>query len=217
MPFKNTQYKKLNFIQSLQLKKLKQQYLKKKGTPLLKRIFNNRVKILQPDLSKPIFVPLQDEGDTNITKFSPFKKMDDFVGYLSKNYPKQQFIVRPHPLFKDVYIGKYNNVEIDPPSNNYLETLNQCGLVMGINSTTLLESALYNKPVIAFGQSIGTGTGVFYDADKSAPPKLKKVKINNKHACAFLYFLLAKVQMKQNKLGDYNYIMKSRLFDLLQG
>lgn len=119
--------------------------------------------IKEADLSKPILVPLQDEGDTNITQASPFKRMADFVDYLAQSYPNYRFVVRPHPSAPLGNLPEYANVTYQDSAVDVYRTMHEYGLVMGINSTLLLEAAMMNMPVVAFGEGVGTSTGVFHD------------------------------------------------------
>lgn len=168
-------------------------------------------RVAPPDPSKPIFVPLQDERDLNIVKDSPFKTMDAFLGYLSNTWPELQFRVRPHPKFPHPKLSYYSNVEMDDPKQAMFESLASCGMVMGINSTTLLESALLGKTVVAFGESLASGTGVFFDAKPGDAFNLENVEIKTSTSEAVLFFLLKK-QFSRDSLSDPALVMKSKIF-----
>ncbi|WP_211233843.1 DUF354 domain-containing protein [Maridesulfovibrio bastinii] len=173
--------------------------------------------IAEPNLSKPIFVPLQDEHDLNILLDSPFKCMDSFVSFLCKTYPRHRFIVRPHPKYQKPNLDNYDNVELVNPRIPMFEQLSRCGIVIGLNSTTLLESALLGFPVISYGVGLGTGTGVFHDAIPEAPPALEEVQINQENATGFLYHLICQKQIKREHMAKPLEILKSQLFrDLKQ-
>ncbi len=109
-----------------------------------------------------IFVPLQDECDTNIVDSSPYTKMDDFVRDLSRQFPDKKFIVRPHPRAEHTHLGQYHNVEVRSDGNIY-DWLAHADAVVGINSTVLLEALLLNKRVFAFGEGLLSGLGVFFE------------------------------------------------------
>jgi hypothetical protein len=165
------------------------------------------------DLAKPIFVPLQDERDLNIVQDSPFKTMFEFVTHLSKRYPKQRFIVRPHPKYPSPKLPIADNVIIDDPKRPMFDTLNECGLVIGINSTTLLESALLGYQVVSFGRSLATRTGLFVDVN-SPDDKLELSSIvqNDVVAPAVLYHLLCVKQFLRDDLDKPGKIMRSNIF-----
>lgn len=168
---------------------------------------------IEPDLSKPIFVPLQDERDLNIIQDSPFKTMHAFVSHLAQSYPKQQLIIRPHPKYASPKLPEKANITLDNPKQPMFDTLSQCGLVMGINSTTLLESALLGYKVVSFGTSLATGTGLFSDSrDIDNPIKLKGLKHNVAKTESILYHLLCGKQFLREDLSNPNAVMKSLFF-----
>lgn len=148
--------------------------------------------IASPELSKPIFVPLQDERDLNIILDSPFKNMNSFVSFLCKSYPQYQFIVRPHPKYPNPNLGDYTNVELGNPKIPMFKQLSRCGMVIGINSTTLLESALLGFTVISYGKGLGTGTGIFHDATPEAPPLSKKSTLTTTRHLGYYFILFVK-------------------------
>jgi hypothetical protein len=175
--------------------------------------------IRSPDLSKPVFVPLQDERDLNIIQDSPFKTMNEFVGFLSRSYPSHQFVVRPHPKFPKPALDSYANVQLDDPKRPMFESLAICGMVAGINSTALLESALLGFTVLSVGESLATGTGLFADMmpGKDAPPALETIQVDSAAAAATLHHLLCVKQMQRDALGDPVILMQSNMFrDLTQ-
>lgn len=89
-----------------------------------------KFEIRPPDKSRPIFVPLQDERDLNIVQDSPFKTMDEFVGFQSRTYPSNQYVVRPHPKYPNPALGQYGNVRLDNPKRPMFESLAACGMVV---------------------------------------------------------------------------------------
>ena len=109
-----------------------------------------------------LFVPLQDEHDTNITDASPYTRMNDFVRDLSARFPSERIVVRRHPRFMEVALDSYDNVEYRNEGNLY-DWLSAAKGVIGINSTVLLESLLYHKPVYTVGQGLASGLGVFHE------------------------------------------------------
>ena len=208
---RNKEYPELTPGQKNTFLKMREQWLNEIGE---KDNYNiSKYDIQTIDLNKPIFVPLQDERDLNIVQDSYFKTMNDFLGFLSQAYPDQKFIARPHPKYPSPDLSNYPNVELDNPKQPMFETLKQCGMVIGINSTTLLESALLGYPVISFGESLATGTGLLCDARYDDYPKtLNGIKIDSKNAMSVLYTLLCTKQMFREKLDDPITLMKSLIF-----
>lgn len=174
--------------------------------------------ISQPNLSKPVFVPLQDERDLNIVQDSPFKTMDEFVGFLARTWPDTRFVVRPHPKYPNPALGNYPNTVLDNPKRPMFESLAGCGMVVGINSTTLLESALLGYTVVSFGESLATGTGLLHDAHpRNAPRDLASIRVETGEAAAVLSHLLVSKQMLREALDNPNTLMQSHMFkDLCQ-
>ena len=197
----------LAFIES------RRQYIEEIGET--KRFPTAKFTINPPDLSKPVFVPLQDERDLNIIQDSPFKTMNDFVGHIAAKWPQHSFIVRPHPKYPTPALDAYPNVRMDNPKRPMFESLAACGVVVGINSTTLLESALLGYTVISFGESLATGTGLFYDARPETPVNdLKDIRIDTGEAASVLFHLLRK-QMLRDSLDKPQHIMRSSMFQEL--
>ena len=170
--------------------------------------------IRPPDLSKPVFVPLQDERDLNIVQDSPFKTMDDFVSFVANRYHQQRFVVRPHPKYPNPALKTYPNVVLDDPKRPMFESLAGCGMVIGINSTTLLESALLGFTVISMGESLATGTGLFVDArpQVNVPTILDTLRVDSEAAQSVLHHLLCVKQMQRDALDDPAVLMRSNLF-----
>jgi hypothetical protein len=172
--------------------------------------------IKEPDLSKPILVPLQDESDTNITLASPFKRMADFIDCLALNYPNYRFVVRPHPSAPAANLPRHANVTYQESSVDVYRGMADFGLVVGINSTLLLESAMMNMPVVAFGQGIGTGTGVFHElAADDLPVGLEQVRVDTARAESYLAFLIGQRQLFKQDLRAPRRVRSSYLGDLL--
>jgi hypothetical protein len=169
-------------------------------------------RILPPDLAKPAFVPLQDERDLNIKQDAPFRTMDEFLGYLVKKWPGVQLRVRPHPKYPNPKLSDYPSVTMDNPKKPMFQSLSECGVVIGINSTTLLESALLGKTVVSFGESLATGTGLLHDARPGDEVDLSSIVIDNDRAERTLNRLLAK-QLPRDKLGAPGDVLKSDLFN----
>lgn len=171
-------------------------------------------KISPPDLSKPVLVPLQDERDLNIIQDSPFKTMNEFVGFLARHYPDQSFIARPHPKYPNPTLDVYPNFQLDDPKRPMFESLAACGMVIGINSTTLQESALLGFTVVSTGESLATGTGLFVDIrpGEFSPPALSTIEVRTKGAASVLHHLICIKQMQRDALDDPISLIQSNLF-----
>lgn len=173
--------------------------------------------IAPPDISKKILVPLQDETDTNITESSPFQKMGDFVTFLSETYPSYEFLVRPHPRAPIDGLPRFSNVEYQDSAASLFGSFNDIGMVLGINSTVLLQSALHNKTVVAVGQGIASYGGCVYNMDVNNPlAQFDEPLVNQEAAVHRLTFLLVQRQLQQGLLHKPHYIQQSYLYDMLQ-
>jgi hypothetical protein len=107
-------------------------------------------------VKRQIFVPLQVDTDTNITLYSPFNSMKQFIEFLEEWIPADyKVILRPHPLGNYTYpIESHKpNFKVDSasPINKLIDSSE---LTLGINSTVLLEALLREKPVLALGSGI---------------------------------------------------------------
>ncbi len=111
-----------------------------------------------------IFVPLQDERDTNITLASPYPTMNAFVTALAERFPRERFIVRPHPHFADVEIAPRPNVHVTTEGTLHA-WLRNADAVVGINSTVLLEALAWDKPTHSVGAGLATGLDVMREFD----------------------------------------------------
>ncbi len=164
-----------------------------------------------PDISRPVFVPLQDERDLNIAQDSPFRTMHAFVSHLTAAWPDAEFRVRPHPKYPDPELPTHARVTVDSPKTPMFESLAACGLVVGINSTTLLESALLGKPVVSFGESLATGTGLFRDVRPGDDVRPEEAGVDSDAAAAVLAALLEK-QFFRKDLGRPVRVLTSSIF-----
>lgn len=213
---KNRRYAPLSVAETANFVKQRKSYIE--GIGEAARFATDIFQIEAPDRAKPVFVPLQDERDLNIVQDSPFKTMDEFVGFLARTYPSNRYIVRPHPKYPKPALSQYENVHLDNPKKPMFESLAACGMVVGINSTTLLESALLGFTVVSFGESLATGTGLFIDARPDVhPADLTKVRVDSNAAASVLHHLLCLKQMERDQLDTPTKIMQSHFFkELLQ-
>ena len=88
--------------------------------------------------------------------------------------------------------------------------------MVGINSTLLLEAAMMNKPVAAFGRGVGTGTGVFHElAPDVLPASLGEFRGDSAAAEAYLAFLIGQRQLFKDDLRSPRKLQRSYLAQLL--
>lgn len=109
------------------------------------------------DIGAYILVPMQVESDSNIRLYSPYRSMAEFIEILSGWLPQDvDVVIRRHP--------KSSMREFPLPErfrwsreDNLFKDIAGARLVIGINSTVLLQSLALGKPVIAFGGGVWGG------------------------------------------------------------
>lgn len=164
------------------------------------------------DSSKPIFVPLQDEADTNIVLSSPVKKMADFINTLVARYPTVQFVVRPHPRASYTDLPLHANVSYQSAQISPYTHFAEYGGVVGINSTMLLQYALLGVSVAGVGQGIATGSGAYFDLPyDQLPEQLDEITYDINSSAKFFDYLLRNKQLDVKKLRNAKYVSKSYL------
>ena len=169
----------------------------------------------QFDTQKQIFVPLQDEMDTNIMLSSPVKTMSAFVEGLASNYPDYRFLVRPHPRASYESLPTKPNIEYQAIEVNPFRNYSQYGGVFGINSTMLLQFALLGLPVAGIGKGVASGTEVYADLDWSnLPSDLGIISSNPLNAAKVLDFMLRVKQIRVKDLKKSRYVERSYIYNL---
>jgi hypothetical protein len=100
-----------------------------------------------------IFVPLQDEKDTNITQHSPIKKMDELLQYVEDNIVEEgvKVLFKKHPMAPCETKNRNNFIEVTGDIHHYLPYAKK---IVGINSTALLEALIYTNEVVTLGKGI---------------------------------------------------------------
>lgn len=101
-----------------------------------------------------IFVVLQDESDTNITMYSPIKKMDEVLQYVQDNVKLDdgvKVLFKKHPKAPCIVKTRENFIEVTQNVHHYLPYAEK---VIGVNSTVLLEALIYHNNVISLGKGI---------------------------------------------------------------
>lgn len=165
---------------------------------------NNLFESIQQKYIKPrvhdrdyIFVPLQDEGDTQIQKLSPFKTMYELLDYVLTIYNNSNIdiLYKPHPQYSPKIPKSKRLIEVSGDVHSYIPYANK---VIGINSTVLFETLLYHQRLLTCG--IGLPSRRFLDDNER-----KKFIINcyNK-------------QLYQTQLSDVDKVEKSWLYTEIQ-
>lgn len=107
-----------------------------------------------------ILVPMQLNNDAQILYYTKYKNMNDFIEDLLLMYPNNKIMLKPHPkagtdvqafynsLNKNI---KYNNLSIADANCDFMHLASKAMLIVGLTSTTLYESAILGKNVIAMG------------------------------------------------------------------
>jgi len=101
------------------------------------------------DRDGPVLVPLQIEHDSSIIFHSPIKRMAELVRHVADAYPDREIRVVKHPVNLNQRIGE-GRWKVIP--GRTLDAAQDAGLVVGLNSTSLLETAMLGVPTIALGR-----------------------------------------------------------------
>lgn len=168
------------------------------------------------DVQKKIFVPLQDEQDTNIVLSSPVKTMSAFVEGLSSTYPDQKFLVRAHPRAHYESLPELPNVEYQSPAVNPFKSYKEYGGVLGINSTMLLQFALLGLPVAGIGEGVASHSGVYTDLDwYDLPQDISLLGSDPDAAAKVVDYMLRVKQVNLPDLRSPKYVKQSYIYRLL--
>ena len=103
-----------------------------------------------------IFVPIQDEGGTQITRLSPFKTMKEFLEYVLQLYAFDRdlkILFKKHPSAPCEAPDDDRLVEVFDNVHHYLPYAEN---VVGINSTVLFETLLYHQRILAVGLGLAS-------------------------------------------------------------
>jgi glycosyltransferase involved in cell wall biosynthesis len=119
-----------------------------------------------PD-SKMILFPGQVDEDVNVTRFSGFKNVADAVKLILDSMPEKTYlVVKPHPKSKEkskISLAElplnYKNLRIIDNINVW-DIIDECDLVISINSTVAFEALLRKKKVILLGDGVLSKTGL---------------------------------------------------------
>lgn len=174
---------------------------------------------------KKILVVLQMEKDTSILYDSPFFKTNkallNWVHWSISDVERVSVSIRPHPRCDDsasvalnhqlINAGEQHRIS-DPKKESFKDAILSSNLVVGINSTSLMEAAaIFNRPVICLGKNISSNpdNSVFLRSESKAlttkitdrdfeplPKQLKKNTLNER------IFLLQN-QFPKNDVPDW--------------
>lgn len=125
-------------------------------------LFNSLIsKYIKPRLynERYVFVPLQDEKDSQIYKLSPFKTMDELLKYVVNLYNKDETIkilYKQHPHAKSKITPHPKLLEVNKDIHHYIPYAEK---VIGINSNSLFETLFYHQRLLTLG--LGTASRRF--------------------------------------------------------
>lgn len=103
-----------------------------------------------------VFVPLQDETDTQITQYAPFKTMDAFLNHVFDifRFSDKTILYKVHPKAKCGITLKHPKViEVTNDVHHYLP---YADFVFGLNSTVMVETLLYHGRIITYGAGVAS-------------------------------------------------------------
>lgn len=153
-----------------------------------------------------LFIPLQIDTDTNISLYSPFPSMQLFIRYLENWVPSHYSItIRPHPLANYRYPLESLRADVIFDQTTPIEQLiAESSIVVGINSTVLLQAMAYGKATYAFGEGVFSSSGCIKRLkreDRFPIPEAIDPLVSNQ----FLYQLIFE---KQISIGQYDDLLK---------
>ena len=125
------------------------------------RTLENRRNELDISSENFIYVPLQLNTDTQITKYSPFfEDVAQLIHNVAQLFTQERIIVKPHPKDSKKNILRYQsicktyrNVEY-VMSGTGLHYAQRCGRMISINSTSINEGLLCTKPIMTYGRGV---------------------------------------------------------------
>tara|TARA_R110001592_G_scaffold282833_1_gene550638 strand:+ start:3566 stop:4564 length:999 start_codon:yes stop_codon:yes gene_type:complete len=143
-------------------------------TTALQSVINKRAQYT--NAAKPVnindylYLPLQLNSDTQITKYSPhFKDMGEFINHIISLFPNKTLVVKAHPKDKrdnlqryQLICKQYTNVYFIEDSNNIGWCKSASGII-AINSTVINEALIFRKPIMTYGLNIFSNKGVTYE------------------------------------------------------
>lgn len=170
-----------------------------------------------------VFVPLQIETDTSFRMGSPFARNSDFVAFLADWIPREHLITaKLHPKERvrspPIHSTRRNLRVLKSGSLDWM--LLSSEIVVGINSTALLEAAMLDKKIMSFGRGLLSGTGALHEVDRSTRFKdVLETQLDAHRRDAFLFELLFRRQVSLGALEalDYDHLSNRAPFDEILG
>jgi acetyltransferase-like isoleucine patch superfamily enzyme len=154
-----------------------------------------------------IFVPLQVDTDTSIRAGSPFPDMRSFMQFLEDWLPDGvEVIFKAHPKARYEYVPSVKRKNfILISSGSVDEFIADADVVLGVNSTVLLEAAALGKTVVALGRGLFTGCQVLIEANTNDDPmELFSRPIDQDARERFFYHLVFERQISIEQLQLQN-------------
>jgi hypothetical protein len=153
-----------------------------------------------------VLVPLQVDTDSNIINHSPFKSMLEFITFLENWLPKDniEVIIRAHPKAKYEYELKSTRTDfIVDTSGDIKDKIANADIIIGINSTVLLQSLAFYKGVIAFGDGIFNASSSIIKMDLSSDFTYPKMDVyESQKLISFLAFS-KQIPLSRKKSNSY--------------
>ncbi|WP_448546848.1 capsular polysaccharide export protein, LipB/KpsS family [Thalassotalea fusca] len=143
-----------------------------------------------------ILVPLQVDTDSNIVHHSPFKNMKSFIAYLENWLPDKniEVLIRAHPKATYEYEIKSNRNDFRIDSTGELKSkIAEADIVIGINSTVLLQSLAFLKPVFAFGDGVFSSSSAVHKIRMDEPFSIPSMDVCSIYE--LLHFLVFQKQI----------------------
>lgn len=162
-----------------------------------------------------LFVPLQMESDSNITSYSPYKKMSEFVKDIVSSFPDHIIVARPHPRQKDVKVDLRDRRLIVTNTGSLAYWLDRSAIVCGVNSTSLIEALLFLKPTISVGEGVGKNKGVYVATPERITPSVAaelNCSVDYSRICDFIMEIILHRQISMRNMRSDICLRQSDVF-----
>ena len=150
---------------------------------LMVKLLRGRYRVRNRPLGLPeryLLVPLQLEDDTSVVQDSPvFKTNASMVGFLHRALAGElPLVVKPHPLEAKPTdpTNMPPGAHVVPPGVPFGDLLWGAAAVAGMNSTCLVESLVWEKPVIQLGHGVACGKNVLAWEPSRGSPRLLDIQ-----------------------------------------
>lgn len=100
-----------------------------------------------------ILCPLQLENDTNIRMHSPFRRMQQFVEHVEGRFPGKRVLFKTHPRAPAVRL-RVGKDSVIVREGNILDLAVDAEAVIGLNSTSLLETTMMGVPTTTLASGL---------------------------------------------------------------